>query len=77
MDGACELFSDLSISLLGQPLTAQDILTAEIQPRFSACGSLCSIGPLSKATPSLHPRLTWNSSQILYMLLGMSDPVPI
>ena len=36
VDGACELFSDISISLLGQPLTTQDILAAEIQPYFSA-----------------------------------------
>lgn len=60
VDGACELFSDLSISLLGQPLTTQDILAAEIQPHFSAYTSL----PLgfSIPRPSVYARPTWNSS---------------
>ena len=31
-----ELFSELSISLFGQPVTTQDILIAEIQPHFGA-----------------------------------------
>ena len=31
-----ELFSELSISLFGQPVTAQDILMAEIQPHIGA-----------------------------------------
>ena len=31
---ASELFSELSISLFGQPMTATDILTAEIKPHF-------------------------------------------
>jgi len=34
VEDVCELLSELSISLFGQPMTAQDILTAEIQPDF-------------------------------------------
>ena len=34
MEDISELFSELSISLFGQPVTATDILTAEIKPHF-------------------------------------------
>ena len=59
VDGACELCSDLSISLLGQPLTTQDIIAAEIQPYFSAYTSLCSVGLLNTEA---YARPMWNSS---------------
>lgn len=39
---ASELFSELSISLFGQPVTATDILTAEIRPHFGACALVTS-----------------------------------
>lgn len=42
MEDVNELFSELGISLFRQPITTQDILTAEIQPHFSAQPSLYS-----------------------------------
>ena len=42
VEDVCELLSELSISLFGQPVTAQDILTAEIQPHFG--DRLCYLG---------------------------------
>lgn len=48
MADVSELFSELSISLFGQPMTATDILTAEIKPHFgehtpvASCSSMWS-----------------------------------
>ena len=39
---ASELLSELSISLFGQPVTATDILTAEIRPHFGKFASVTS-----------------------------------
>ncbi len=41
MADVSELFSELSISLFGQPTTATDILTAEIKPQFGEQYLLC------------------------------------
>ena len=53
---ACELFSELSISLFGQPVTATDILTTEVQPHFGECAPHAAYRPLTSITVYVHQR---------------------